>query len=151
MIDGLSHLVTMRRGGMTPATVWLSIGGQYRPPVDNSQIELVAHGTVIRDDFRAFKGLDVTLFSPEWNDIAEESLSRLKEHAAAVTILCAAYKEDIGYFWTMEHGNIELDDYKWVKQYHEARCTVCRTHAETAERIRLENEAIAHVPSLGAH
>ena len=151
MIDGLSHLVTMRRGGMTPKNVWLSIGGNYRPPIDNTQIELVAYGSVIRDDFRAFKGLDVTFYAGEWSEIAEESLAKLKEYAAEITILCADYGADIGYFWTMELGNIELDDYKWIKQYHEARCSVCRTHSETVERLRLEDEAVKHVPRLRAH
>ena len=151
MIDGLSHLMTMRRGGMTPASVWLSVDGKFRPPLDNTQIELAAFGSVQLDDFRVFKGLDVTLFAPEWNQTAEDSLNKLKEYASAITVLCAAYGEDIGYFWTLELGNIEFDDYRWVKQYHAARCSVCRTNAETAERVRLENEAIAHVPSLRTH
>lgn len=151
MIDGLTHLTVMRRGGITPPNVWLTLYGEYKKPIKPDSIELVVIGDVSTDDFRPFKGLDVTFCVDKWTAQAEQCLDKLKEHAYEISVLVAEYGDTIGYFWSAEHGNIELDDYKWVKQFHDARKSLCRTEKETAERLRLEAEAISHVPSLGVN
>jgi hypothetical protein len=153
MIDGLSHLLTMRRAGQRPRSLMLSVECPFVNPVyarEFEEMELTVHGSVATDDFRAFKGLVVTLYVGTWNQLAADTLEKLQKYADEIVVLCADFGEDLGYFWTLEHGAIDFDDYKWVKQYHAARCSVCRTKAETDQRLKLEAEALMHVPHMEA-
>ena len=142
MIKGLDVLTRLRLSGRVPSKVMISIGDDYQGMSVKGLIEVVAVGDVKSDDFRPFDDLDVMLFAPQWTQTAEDTLAKLKEHASEIAVLVAEYGTDIGYFWTREHGNVDLDDYRWVKQYNDARKMVCRTPGETAERVRLESEAI---------
>ena len=153
MIDGLSHLLTMRRAGLVPKSIMLSVECPFRKPIyarDFEEMELTVHGSVATDDFRAFKGLVVSLYVGTWNQLATDTLEKLKQYAKEILVLCADFDDDLGYFWTLELGAIDFDDYKWVMQYHSARCSVCRTKQETDERLKLEREALQHIPDMEA-
>lgn len=111
MIDGIGHLLTLRRSGLRPRSLWLSIGGTYRRPKyaqEQGMMELCVHDSVATDDFRAFKGLRVTFFTPEWSQLAADALERLQQYADEVTVLVASYGEDIGYFWSAQHGATDM-------------------------------------------
>lgn len=151
MIDGLSHLLTMRKAGLRPQSLMLSIDCPFRKPTykrDFEAMELTVHDSVSLDDFRAFVGLPVTLYAPVWNQLASDTLEKLKKYASEITVLCADFGDEIGYFWRPETGVIELDDYRWVKQYHSARVTSCFTKEEHKKRVALEEEAKANLPGL---
>lgn len=151
MVDGLSHLLTLRKQGLRPASVWLSIDVPYRKPKfaqDYQPFEMVAHGSVLKDDFRAFKGLQVTFYAPKWTDLASECMNKLMDYADEITVLCCDYGLDIGYFWSREYGAMDFGIIGWIEKFHEARTRLCRTDAEVAERVRIENECLAKVPNL---
>ena len=142
----------MRKAGLRPDSVMLSIDCPYRKPVyqkDFQCMELTVHGSVVRDDFRSFKGLDVIFYVPEWNQLAADALEKLKLYANEITVLCAEYGQDIGYFWSSEFGAFDFDEYPWVLKFHNARRSVCRTKQQTQERLSIEAECIKHVPQLG--
>ena len=152
MIDGLSHLITLRKQGLRPVSVWLSIGVPYRKPKysgDYVSMELVAHDCVKRDDFRAFKNLNVLFYVPKWNPLATECFERLKLHANEITMLSPEYGEDIGFLWSREYGQMDMGVIGWIEQYHNARKMLCTTDSETDKRLALEAEALSHVPNIG--
>ena len=151
MIDGLSHLMTIRRSGHRPHAVMLTIDGPYIKPKYANELhalELVAHESVANDDFRPFKGLTVTLYAGTWSQLADDTLEKLKQYADEIAVLCADYGDDIGYFWTKECGAIDFDDYRWVRQFHKARVTGCSNKTETDARCALEKEALEHIPDM---
>ena len=146
MIDGLSHLMTLRKSGLTPKSTWLCVGTEYvKPRYENDYriLELVAHGSVKLDDFRAFKGLSVTLYVTDWGELATECLDKLKTVCNEVSVLCVEYGDDIGFLWSKEYGQLELGELGWITSYFDAVKRVCRTEAEVAQRIADENAAIA--------
>lgn len=148
MIDGLSHLVTLRKQKLRPSSLMLSADVTYVPMKFEHQyhhMELVASGSVARDDFRPFVGLQVLLYAPTWNDLANACFEKLKEHCEEITILSPHYGNDIGFVWSREYGLLDMGVIGWLEQFYEAKGRVCRTDKETAERVRLENEAIAHL------
>lgn len=149
MIQGLSHLATIRRSGNRPKSVMLTIDGQYFRPKfeqDFRHMELVVHDSVAFDDFRPFVGLTVTLCVGKWTPLATAAFEKLKEYAPCINVLCAEYGEDIGFIWTKKYGAVDFNDFRWLIQFHEAKNTICRTDKEVAERLRLEREAIENFP-----
>lgn len=146
MIDGLSHLLTLRKQNLVPASVWLSIGVPYKKPKytqDYKPFELVAHGSVAKDDFRPFVGLNVHFYTPVWNGLAAECYGKLKTVCNEITVLCGEYAEDIGFLWSKQYGQMDFGVVGWLEQFYNAKHTLCRTDKEVQERLRLENEALA--------
>ena len=151
MIEGLSHLLTIRRNGNRPHSVMLTIDGQYRAPKyenDFKPMELVLHEPVTGDDFRAFKGLDVILCLGKWSKTATDALQKLKQYAGKVSVLSTDYGDDIGFVWTPAYGDVDFKDFKWVCQFNDAKNSICRTDKEVKERLRLEAEAKQHLPNV---
>lgn len=152
MIAGLSHLLTMRRQGLRPRSVMLSVDCPFIAPVygrDFEDMELTVHESVANDDFRAFVGLEVMLYVVAWSQLASDTLEKLQAYAKEITILCAEYGEDVGYFWRPETGAIDFDDYPWVRDFHDARKTVCRNKQEQQARLERERVAASKVVNLG--
>jgi len=149
MIHGLPILLNLRQQGYKPNAVWLSTGVPYLPPKFKEEFELlqlVASGSVTTDDFRAFKGLRVTMFVPNWTDLAADCFEKLKLHAAEITCLCLEYGEDIGFMWSKKYGTLDLGLIGWLEKYDDARKRLCHTDAETKKRVADEQEAISHLP-----
>jgi hypothetical protein len=148
MIDGLSHLKTLRSQKIVPRTVTLSVDCKFTPPKyehEFAHMELTVCAPVERDDFRVFVGLHVTLFCKDYDQFAAKVFDRLKQHAAEITVLVAKWGEDIGFFWSAEYGQMELCEIGWLEQYFAAKGMVCRNQKEVEQRIRLETEALSHL------
>ena len=154
MIDGLSHLMTIRRSGHRPHSVMLTIDGPYIKPKYQNELqamELVAYDSVARDDFRAFQSLSVTLYAGTWSKLAADAFEKLKGHAIEIYALCPEYGEDIGFVWSRKYGLVDFNDYRWIIQFHKARNSICRSNEEVKERVRLENEALKNLPDLESY
>jgi predicted nucleotidyltransferase len=148
MIDGLSHLIALRKEKLRPVSLMLSVDIPYKPVKYEYQLrymELVAIGSVARDDFRPFVDLNVLLYVPKWNSLSADCFEKLKEHAAEITLLSPQYGPDIGFLWSRQYGMLDMGMIGWLEQFYEAKGRVCRTDEETKERIRLEQEAMSHL------
>lgn len=148
MIDGLSHLISLRKQNLRPVSVMLSIDVPYVPIKYEHELrcmELVAHGSVAKDDFRAFRNLSVLFYVPKWNDLAADCFEKIKQECEEITLLSPEYGQDIGFVWSRQYGMLDIGTIGWLEQYYEAKGRVCRSSEETEERIRLENESLAHL------
>lgn len=118
MIDGLHHLMTLRKAGLRPRSLIVSIECPYKRPKyinDFEDMELTVHESVAHDDFRAFKDMQLTLYAGAWNQLAADVLEKLKGYAEEITVLCADYGNDIGYFWHREYGVKDYGDKEYKK------------------------------------
>lgn len=148
MIDGLSHLKTLRSQKIVPPRIAVCIDGKFREPKyeqDYCPMELTVCAPIERDDFRPFVGLDLSLYCGDYDQFANRVFEKLAEHANEITVLIASWGTDIGFLWHKQYGKMDMCEIGWLEQYHEARTRVCRNDKETAERVRLENEAKAHL------
>lgn len=149
MIRGLDILLALRQNRQRPQSVWLEIGTEYCKPVYAQEFEhlhLLAEGNVKTDDFRPFVGLDVILYAAEDRPPLGDCLDGLKKHAAFITVLCPDYAQDIGWEWAPKWGDRDIGQIRWAEQFEDARKMCCRTDAETAERVRLEKQALEKAP-----
>lgn len=113
MLYGLIPLLTLRKKGLRPSSVWLSIGVPYVPPryeQDFERMELCVSGSVTGDDFRVFKGLKVTLFAADWTALTAATLEKLKLYADEITVLIASFGEDIGFAWSAHSGQVNFGE-----------------------------------------
>lgn len=135
-MKGIEHLIRMRKAGKRPDTVWINFDQLYRAPKYPSEwrnLELVFEPTV---DLRPFIGLDVTLCAAEWNEDIGPLYERLTEYASTITVLIAAFGDDIGWWWDKRYGRTEFG----------ARCyrrelDICHADATHAARM---NDAVAY-------
>jgi hypothetical protein len=149
VIYGIQTLIAMRKAGKRPNSLWVNVGIPYRKPVyagDFADMELVAVGSLATDDFRAFIGLDVTLYSPEDCKTFLDLIEKMKGYASRLLVLCGEYGIDLGYEWHPLWGQHDIGEIRWAEQFEYARTSICRTKKETDERIRLENEALEKAP-----
>lgn len=149
MIHGLRHLVAIRKQGLRPEFVEVDVDCEYLSPKYSNEfalLVLVAEGDLSADDFRPFVGLHVVIYSPKATKTFNDLLDRIKEHAASLMIFCGDYSTDLGWEWSRKWGDCEIGETRWAEQFDAARTSVCRTKAETEERLRLEAEALAHCP-----
>jgi len=149
MIHGIRHLIALRKSGRRPVFLEVDVDCHYLEPRyanEFARMVLVAEGDLSLDDFRPFVGLEVMIFGHKSTKTYTDLIDRMKEYASALTVFCGEYGDDLGWEWSRKWGTCELGETRWAEQWDKARTTLCKTQAETDERLRLEAEALAHCP-----
>lgn len=149
MIHGIQHLIAMRKSGRRPIYLRVNVDCDYLGTKYENELAylvLMAEGDLRLDDFRPFVGLDVVVYAPTATKTYTDLIDRLKQYAHALTVFCGEYGEDLGFEWSKKWGACEFGETQWAEQWDRARTTSASNKRETDERVRLENEAIAHCP-----
>lgn len=149
MIHGIKHLIDMRKSGRLPVYLRVNVDCDYLgTKYDNelAYLVLMAEGDLRLDDFRPFVGLDVILYAPKATKTFADLIDRMKQYANFMTVFCGEYGDDLGWEWSKKWGTCEFGETQWAEQWDNARKSGCYDKQQLEERLRLEQEAIAHCP-----
>lgn len=113
MIHGLRHLIALRMRGRLPTFLEVDVDCAFLEPMYSNEFEnmvLVAEGDLRLDDFRPFVGLDVMIYAPKANKTYTDLIDRMKNYAERLTVYCGEYGTDLGWAWSKEFGDCELNE-----------------------------------------
>lgn len=119
-MKGVQRLIAMRKAGKRPDTVWINFDQEYRRPRDLREWHHLELTYSPAQDLRPFVNLDVMICAADWQEEVGALYERLTEYARTITVLVAAFGEDIGWWWDKRYGRTEFGARCFAREIAEA-------------------------------
>ncbi len=115
---GAAPLIGMRLAGQRPAcSVFVCFGDlpepdwwRYSNTIDRPELLVLPSDPIERLDLRCLLELDVILIAAEWSEHLSRLYERLQDYAEEITVMAAAFGDDIGWHWLKQCGRIEFGE-----------------------------------------